>query len=176
MSAPPRGVLAVDKYFVLKSTCVTKKRLIRDKLYLDYNLSQPVISRHGRRLAYTHNLFHWNIWRMAAPDSQSAGNVKSLEPVDKATAFISSTRDDDSPQFSLDGKRIAFVSNRSGSPEIWVNNSDGSNAVQLTSFAGPSVTTPRWSPDGERIAFDSNAAGEFDISGWWERAEASRSV
>ena len=34
MSAPPRGVLAVDKYFVLKSTCVTKKRLIRDKLYL----------------------------------------------------------------------------------------------------------------------------------------------
>jgi len=35
MSAPPRGVLAVDKYFVLKSTCVTKKRLIRDKLYLE---------------------------------------------------------------------------------------------------------------------------------------------
>src|SRR5439155_13386106 len=34
MSAPPRGVLAVDKYFVLKSTCVTKKRLIRDKLYV----------------------------------------------------------------------------------------------------------------------------------------------
>lgn len=34
MSAPPRGVLAVDKYFVLKSTCVTKKRLIRDKLYI----------------------------------------------------------------------------------------------------------------------------------------------
>src|SRR6266480_5707461 len=69
----------------------------------------------------------------------------------------------DEAQFSPDGRRIAFVSLRSGNPEIWVCNSDGSNAVQLTSFGGPFVTTPRWSPDGERIAFDSNAAGEFDI-------------
>jgi Tol biopolymer transport system component len=35
--------------------------------------------------------------------------------------------------------------------------------VQLTSFAGPEVTTPRWWPDSGRIAFDSNAAGEYDI-------------
>jgi Tol biopolymer transport system component len=77
--------------------------------------------------------------------------------------LISSSRDDSSPQYSPDGKKIAFVSARSGRPEIWVCSSDGSNAVQLTSFGGPFVTTPRWSPDGERIAFDSNAAGEFDI-------------
>src|SRR5215472_16506178 len=81
----------------------------------------------------------------------------------KATSLISSSRSDDSPQFSPDGKRIAFQSDRSGHPEIWVCGEDGSNAVQLTSFGGPYVTTPRWSPDGARIAFDSNAAGEFDI-------------
>jgi len=55
------------------------------------------------------------------------------------------------------------MSERSGQPEIWVCDSDGSNAAQLTSFAGPQVTTPRWSPDGGRIAFDSDAAGEYDI-------------
>jgi len=127
------------------------------------NLSQPMISRHARRLVYTHNLFHWNIWRMALPLNQGSGSTKSLGPVDKGTPFVFSTRDDDSPQFSPDGKRIAFVSDRSGNSEIWVCASDGSNAVQLTSFDGPAVTTPRWSPDGERIAFDSNAAGEFDV-------------
>jgi Tol biopolymer transport system component len=100
---------------------------------------------------------------MAAPNSQSPRSRTSLVPVDKAAPFILSTRDDDSPQFSVDGKRIAFVSSRSGNSEIWACGSDGSNAVQLTSFGGPAVTTPRWSPDGEQIAFDSNAAGEFDV-------------
>ena len=65
---------------------------------------------------------------------------------------------------SPDGKKIAFVSNRSGDLEIWVCDSDGSNPVQLTSFRGPHVSTPRWSPDGGRIAFDSDAEGkQFDI-------------
>ena len=37
------------------------------------------------------------------------------------------------------------------------------NAVQMTFFARPDVSTPRWSPDGERVTFDSNAAGEYGI-------------
>jgi Tol biopolymer transport system component len=55
------------------------------------------------------------------------------------------------------------MSERSGSPEIWLCDSNGSNLQQLTSFGGPNVTTPRWSPDGTRIAFDSDASGEYDI-------------
>jgi Tol biopolymer transport system component len=55
------------------------------------------------------------------------------------------------------------MSTRSGNIEIWVGDNDGSNAVQLTSFGGPHVSTPRWSPDGRRIAFDSNVEGEYDI-------------
>src|ERR1700737_4418539 len=55
------------------------------------------------------------------------------------------------------------MSDRSGNLEIWVCDSDGSNALQLTSFGGPQATTPRWSPDGGRIAFDSDAEGEYDI-------------
>lgn len=46
------------------------------------NVSQPVISRHGRRLAYTHNFFHWDVWRMPAPGSQSTRSATSLGPVD----------------------------------------------------------------------------------------------
>ena len=120
---------------------------------------EPAISRNGRRLAYVHSFSHGSIWRMAAP----ARDGKALSPVNQPASLISSTRDDLMPQFSPDGKKIAFQSARSGSLEVWVSEADGSNAVQLTSFGGPDVTTPRLSPDGERVVFDSNAAGEFDI-------------
>jgi TolB protein len=39
---------------------------------------------------------------------------------------------DETPSFFPDGKRIAFQSDRSGRMEIWVMNSDGTNAKQLT--------------------------------------------
>lgn len=73
--------------------------------------------------------------------------VKSSHP------FIASTRSDDHPSYSPDGKKIAFVSRRSGSDEIWICESDASNPVRLTSMGGPTVIGPRWSPDGRRIAF-----------------------
>jgi Tol biopolymer transport system component len=82
--------------------------------------------------------------------------------VNHAIPIISSTREDYSPSFSPDGKKIAFVSDRTGTTEIWVCNSDGSNAVQLT-FLGGVVNVARWSPDGERIVFGSSAEGEYDI-------------
>ncbi|MBI3474606.1 MAG: winged helix-turn-helix domain-containing protein [Acidobacteria bacterium] len=61
------------------------------------------------------------------------------------------------PQFSPDGTRIAFMSNRSGPWQIWLSNADGSNPMQIsrTNSAG----TPRWSPDGQSIAFDAPDEG-----------------
>ena len=127
------------------------------------HVGEPAISPRGRRLVYAHSFFHGNIWRIAAPGGHGPGSLNSPKPVGNATPFISSTRSDNSPQFSPDGKRIAFMSSRSGNDEIWISNAEGSNAVQLTDFGGAGVTTPRWSPDGGRIAFDSNATGGFDI-------------
>jgi len=56
------------------------------------------------------------------------------------------------PQFSPDGKHIAFMSNRSGPWQIWVSATNGANPVQISTT--DSAGTPRWSPDGKQIVFD----------------------
>jgi Tol biopolymer transport system component len=97
-----------------------------------------------------------NIWRIEARGTKGAG----ASPPAK---LISSTRSDESPQYSPDGKKIVFSSSRTGDLELWMCDADGSNPVQLTSFDGPHVGSPRWSPDGRQIAFDSTAAEHRDI-------------
>ncbi|HZT71599.1 MAG TPA: Tol-Pal system beta propeller repeat protein TolB [Terriglobia bacterium] len=58
--------------------------------------------------------------------------------------------------------KIAFVSNRTGHPEIWVMDYDGFNQHQITNY--PSLNlTPRWSPDNSMLAFTSYASGNPEI-------------
>ena len=56
------------------------------------------------------------------------------------------------PQFSPDGKRIAFTSDRGGGDNIWLMNVDGSDKRQLTKEEFRLLNQPAWSPDGRFIA------------------------
>jgi Tol biopolymer transport system component/predicted Ser/Thr protein kinase len=105
----------------------------------------PSLSRDGRRLAYTQNELNANIWRYEVPRATG----RNSPPV----KLIASTGQNWVPQYSPDGTKIAFESDRSGSREIWVCDSDGSNPRQLTFFQGPNAGAPCWSPDSREIAF-----------------------
>lgn len=76
---------------------------------------------------------------------------------------INSSQADDTPRFSPDGSRIAFVSSRTGLGEIWVANADCTSPQQLTRFNQHAVGSPRWSPDGQTLAFDRDIDGNTDI-------------
>jgi dipeptidyl aminopeptidase/acylaminoacyl peptidase len=115
----------------------------------------PAISRQARRLIYVQQFQDVNIWSINPAGAKAA----SFPP----TVLAASSRLDSSPDFSPDGQRITFQSDRSGSFEIWVCDKDGFHTRQLTSFGHGFTGSPRWSPDGQWIAFDSGTEGKFGI-------------
>ncbi len=108
------------------------------------------ISGGRHRLVYALKSFNSHFWRL----DTRAGERKPLIVARNLHNF---------PQYSRDGRRIAFQSTRSGSLEVWTCDSDGGNCQQLTSFSGPQAGTPRWSPDGRWLVLDSRTEGASQI-------------
>ncbi len=77
----------------------------------------------------------------------------------------SSRAHDKLARWSHDGRRIAYVSDRSGEDQIWVVDQDGSEpAAQLTTTLRGMLYAPAWSPDDKRIAF-SDKNGKIYVLG-----------
>ena len=74
------------------------------------------------------------------------------------------------PDWSPDGKKIVFASNRTGNYDIWVMDSFGKNKKRITTNKGLD-THPVWSPDGEEILFVSNRNGNMQL--WIMKSDGS---
>jgi Tol biopolymer transport system component len=115
--------------------------------------ADPSVSPNGKFVVFVENHENWNIWRLPLKDDE----------IGTPQRFLASTGQNHSPSFSTDGRTIAFVSDRSGDPEIWICDSDGQHLRQLTHFGGPWLGTIRWSPDSGSIVFDARPKGHSAI-------------
>jgi TolB protein len=81
---------------------------------------------------------------MDANDLSHGSNMRQL---------TTDAAEDDSPAWSPDGNKIAFVSIRDGVSQICVMNANGSEVRQLTNGTAENIH-PTWSPDSKRILFN----------------------
>ena len=61
-----------------------------------------------------------------------------------ASAITQGMAYDSQPKYSPDGEHIAFVSDRSGTTEVWSGNVDGTVLLRHTDFEGPLPAAPSW--------------------------------
>jgi Tol biopolymer transport system component len=74
----------------------------------------------------------------------SGGNAT---PITTGMAF------DAHPRYSPDGKRILFVSDRSGSDNLWYIDTQKKDTVQLTKEQNQDFPSATWTPDGDFIVY-----------------------
>lgn len=66
-----------------------------------------------------------------------------------------------SPTLSPDGRRMAFVSDRGGAPQIYVKDLGSREETRISK--GGYATSPSWSPAGDRIAYTARVGGRFAL-------------
>lgn len=77
----------------------------------------------------------------------------------EAKLLMGGNQYDGMPRFSPDGKKIAFVSDRSGAENLWICDADGSNPKALTQGRDTLMLSPTWTPDGNYVIVSKQGGG-----------------
>jgi TolB protein len=121
-------------------------------------------SPNGRLIAFLRQTAsRCDVWLMRR-DGVNAHDLTSHSRGDNCGGWESQGKT--GPDWSPDGKRIIFSSNRNGEFELYTMDVHGSHVVQLT-HKGSYNTSPSWSPDGKLIAFESDRQGSASIYTMW---------
>lgn len=112
-------------------------------------ISDPQLSPDGRTVAFTVQTIDLDANKK--PKQIYTVSVDGGPPRPITTAGDSNQR----ARWSPDSKRIAFISDRSGSPQVWIMNADGSAATQVTRLS-TDADGVLFSPDGKNLLFTSD--------------------
>jgi dipeptidyl aminopeptidase/acylaminoacyl peptidase len=131
---------------------VAQDRLTPELLWELGRVGDPQIAPDGSRL-----LYHVRRFRLA--ENRGTTHVFVLDLQDGGVRQLTTQGSNSNARWSPDGKRVAFVSTRSGSPQIWTIAVDGGEAEPVTDHPG-GVANLAWAPDGRHFSFTAEVAVE----------------
>ncbi len=112
-----------------------------------HRVGNPKISSDGKWVAYV----------ITTPDMDANRNASNLWIVSTsggAPLQLTQSGHDSSPEWSPDGKTLAFLSSRDGTSQVYLLPMDGGEAHAVTHLS-TGADLVKWSPDGKTIAFAS---------------------
>jgi dipeptidyl aminopeptidase/acylaminoacyl peptidase len=126
-----------------------------DELLTAIRVSDPQLSPDGRTLVFVRTTTdlaagrrNGDIWSVPADGSGTA------------KAIVTGEKSESTPRFSPDGRRLAFISSRDGSPQVYVADADGTEVKKITDVALGVQPPLVFSPDGSKVAFVSDVYPE----------------
>jgi dipeptidyl aminopeptidase/acylaminoacyl peptidase len=141
-------VLAAAAVAVAGQTAAKRAITFKDLISL-HRVSEPQISPDGKWIAYS----------VATPDLEANRSLRDIWLVPTAgggeARQLTRGGSDMRARWSPDGKKLAFISGRSGTPQIYWIALEGGEATRLTSLS-TGADNELWSPDGKTVAFVSS--------------------
>ncbi len=140
--------LAVICVVALAGSAQQKRAITFDDLMAMHRVSEPQISPDGKWVAYS----------VGTPDMEANRTPRNLWLVPIAGGEpkqLTRSGRDSHPRWAPDSKRLAFISGRDGTPQVYIISIEGGEATKLTHVSG-GVANVLWSPDGKWIAFTSD--------------------
>jgi eukaryotic-like serine/threonine-protein kinase len=116
----------------------------------DYPSVVPVVSPNGQWIVAYYRLAPKDPWRFGIIPFNGGRPVKSFE-VPQGVLFQSLVR------WTNDGAALAYIVNKDGVSNIWIQPVDGRPAKQLTNFRSDQIFWFEWSPDGKQLGVSRGA-------------------
>src|SRR5580700_11237857 len=142
------GIAVLLGGFAVQAQGTPKRPITFKDLISLHRLSEPRISPDGKWIAYG----------VATPDLDTNHSIRDIwiVPVGGGEARqLTRGGSDTRPRWSPDGKKLAFISERGGAPQVYYVTLEGGEATRVTSLS-TGVDNELWSPDGKMIAFVSS--------------------
>ena len=135
--------------FVMRADGSGLRRLTRTARWVDD--TQPRFSPSGKYIVFTSNrvaFSNYEVFRIRASDGRGAKRLTFW-----GSGGDAAPGDDLMPEYSPDGTRIAFVSDRGGAYAVWTMRADGRDLRRIALHARMNVAFPRYSPDGTALVY-----------------------
>jgi dipeptidyl aminopeptidase/acylaminoacyl peptidase len=149
------GHLLVAVVFVMimsvASYAQSRRPMTVDDLIIAVRVGDPQLSPDNKRVLYTRTT--------TALDSGKRDSDIWAVPADGSSAprlFIGGEKSESSARFTPDGKRVLFISNRDGAPQVYAVDAEGRGPKQITKLSGGVQAPMIVSPDSKKVAFVSD--------------------